>query len=215
MYTENYTPCTTSTFFFWYPLACVCMYAQLHIWEAMMMSFILLHVSMICVLCHVCVVVFQVPIACHFTCMHEKHWYSSRAAASASHLMRMSCKIKHGEFLCKVAVTCMQILLLLITILLSQMQFLHATSSFLLVLYPTPSPPSLWCTDLTAPACCSCANAGGAGWSHGGEHLHPCSLCFKHSDWALWWLKGTLVGNYSFYFGCVKSQTPPTLTKFV
>jgi ABC-type siderophore export system fused ATPase/permease subunit len=61
-----------------------CMYAQLHIWEAMMMSFILLHVSMICVMCHVCMVVFQVPIACHFTCMHEKHWYRSRAA-SASH----------------------------------------------------------------------------------------------------------------------------------
>ena len=94
-----------------------------------------------CAMPCICVVVFQVPIACHFTCMHEKHWYSSRAAASASHLMRMSCKIKHGEFLCKVAVTCMQILLLLITILLSQMQFLHATSSFLLVLYPTPSLP--------------------------------------------------------------------------
>jgi len=31
-------------------------------------------------------VVFQVPIACYFTCMHEEHWYISREASSPSHL---------------------------------------------------------------------------------------------------------------------------------
>ena len=201
--------------FFLYPLACVCMYAQLHIWEAMMMSFILLHVSMICVLYMPCMYGSLPSPNCLPFHMHA--WKALVQQQSSQRLSSYEDELQNKTWRVLVQGSshmheyATQILLLLITTLADAVLACNIYT-FLLVVYPT----LLWCTEIwLPPACWSCANAGGAGWSHGGEQFHPCSLCFKHSDWALWWLKATLVGNYSFYFGCVKSQTPPTLTKFV